>query len=264
MSGYPTDPRVFSGNSGDVLNSTLRYFAAPTRSIDDSEDHTNWGSLGSVVGQDTGGGTKYPYSLATRFAWERYLKKVKSLDFTLSFEIAYAAGARLFVDDLTGSGILTSYSAARVGTHTAEDTIHPRRQFPSSPINQPGLFFKIPDNAFNSPLRTNRIDDALTITDNAGDPTGTRDLFLELYLFNAQSLNLSNNVLYDQSDSTWHPAFWLRVWSNQNPTSRAGNVEPDTSYFAGTCTVEGLGTCNLFTGDDRLSCTFSATIDEEF
>lgn len=212
-----------------------------------------FGDLCSVNDVDIGNATDFPLTANTREAWVQYLRDVKQLNWSVSYNYNDGAG--------------TVESASESGTNYLAPLSYDENSTPSLPglewrrrmlrdFSSIGLALR-PD-GFESFYIT--IPGAVSRETSSG-PIADADLEIRFILFgNLESFNRVTNIAHDSSTGVYYPKSYIRISAGL----RAVESFSDSGNVAGTATVEDLGFCNLYSSSEFVSCNFTATITSRF
>jgi hypothetical protein len=244
----PSEPEVFyldlqkfEAGALDLVTSAFESFG------------TSSGDLCSVADITIGNATDFPLTAADRNSWQQYLRSVKQLNWSVTYNFDDGAG--------------NTESASESGTNYLAPISFDENSIPSLPglewrrrmLRDFGsLQLALRPDGFGSFYIV--IEDAVSRSDSGG-PISPIDLEIRFILFgNLDSFNRFQNVAHNSATGEYYPRTYISI----RPGSRSLNSFTDSGNVAGTATVESLGSCNLYSSSSDTSVSFSATIASTF
>lgn len=251
MTVYPTEQKIASILK--LESGALNFFSGTGAFPDGTR-----GDLCSVNDVDIGNKTFYPLSTNTRNSWVQYLREVKELSWSVSYNFDDGSGTTETASE-SGTNILMpqNYSFSSVPNPPG---LEHRRRILGRGLTSPGLTLK-EDNGSGNIV----IEDAVTET-LPGGATNKKDLEITFVIFGDQlaSDSRKENVAHDPATGTYYPKFFVLIRPGSKTIQSFDSVFGGFEEQVGTVSVEDLGTCPIYSNTSNITCSFTATIASRF
>lgn len=247
MSTRPTSPKISSGRIQKLEAGALDFYSGL------SFVDVTTGDLCSSTDVNLGNGTDFPLTAANKAACVQYLREVKQLSWSATYNY----------DD--GAGRVES--ASESGTHYLAPLGYDENSVPSLPGLEHRRQMMRDYGAIGLALRPDdfesfyvTVPDAIT-RENSRGPLTPADLELRFILFgNLNSFDRFTNIAHDPATGEYYPKLYFSITGGRG----IAFTYSDSANVGGTATVEDLGSCNLYTASPHSSFSFSATIASRF
>lgn len=251
MTAYPTDRKIAS--TAKLQSGALSFFS----NVSASGGFGTIGGLCSVEDVSIGDETLFPLSTNNRNSWVQYIREVKELEWSISYDFDDGSGTTETASE-SGTNIFMpqGYSASSVPNPPGLE--HRRRALGSG--RTPGLTL----NDFSG-RRNLFISDAVTET-LPGGTINKKDLEIFFVIFGdtASSTNRTENVAHNPATGAYYPRFYLVIHPGNKTIQSFGSLFGGSYEEVGTVSVEDLGSCPIYSDVEGITCTFTATIASRF